>query len=447
MTDWFTSNTVSLPRAALAVALILGALLAGCTSQSSEPAVAFTPEPAAQLPPLPADIQDSRPVARHADPGYINVGPPIPRCNSDDHCIHYEVQVNTTVVLAARLTWTDDKNDLDLHLLNESGDAIASSINNVPAHPVNGGPALEEIAIELEPGYYELLVAALIVTTQDIYTLDAVFTRPALEVPEPAGNTTDPGDGTADQGLPEGNQTTTSDLPRIRFVECDEFGVNSGSFPTALLADELPPGWSADDETGLGALATAIKACQDTLVDGQRLGPTTLVWVGAFVKPSPEYQRANRTSYVVAYSLQVDNDAVRAALQSNGLPVGPAAVNIERPYDREHRGPRLATVEGDGWGLQLIASTAPESEAIGGTSQYALRAFFLDDRAVVGALDYDSGPNDRAFVAGGAVRYSGDFASHVPFGLPALWGNSFQVGPDRWLEMTLLPLGDLIRGS
>lgn len=117
---------------------------------------------------LPAPMHEERHVEAGASPVGSAQGAP---CQTQaSTCYPYPFDLGADARVQAHLDWTNRTNDFDLHVVDAGGQQVASS---------NAGPVgtSERIDAELDPGSYELVVVAWIVTS-DTYRLEAHFGYP-----------------------------------------------------------------------------------------------------------------------------------------------------------------------------------------------------------------------------------------------------------------------------
>ncbi len=152
-------------RVALLLTLAISLILAGCTS----PSATDTTGTDAMAPPvdriLPEPIEDTQTVQGSADPtNFVGLGV----CTAPTaKCVRYPFEVTSTTSLAADLTWGVASNDFDLYVFSE-GAPITSDGGQTPPG------TSERVAIDLDPGAYELVVVPWGVT-MDTFTVKAVF--------------------------------------------------------------------------------------------------------------------------------------------------------------------------------------------------------------------------------------------------------------------------------
>lgn len=142
--------------------------LAGCTTpgDGGDGGATTTPPTTPDASALPAPIEDSKTVQGSADPlAGTPIGPP---CSSPlAQCFRYPFELNASATLDAKLTWTVQANDFDLHVFQDGQPTEFASTTPPPG-------TQEALSVELEPGAYELVVSAYGVT-QDTYKLIATF--------------------------------------------------------------------------------------------------------------------------------------------------------------------------------------------------------------------------------------------------------------------------------
>lgn len=153
-------------EARTAIALVACLATAGCLGlgeSTGEPSTT-----ADQQAPLPAAIHDERRVERAASPAGSTQGAP---CQTEaSTCFSYPFHADRAVQLQARLDWGNATNDFDLHVVNASGERVASSNHGPPG-------TREELDTRLDAGGHELVVVAWAVQ-EDTYDLDAQFGYP-----------------------------------------------------------------------------------------------------------------------------------------------------------------------------------------------------------------------------------------------------------------------------
>lgn len=150
-----------------AVVLVLALATAGCVgSQGDNEEEAATTGGASAT--FPSPVYDQRHVDLGAAPIGSAAGTP---CQTEaSTCFSYPFDAGTDTMMQARLDWTDETNDFDLHVFSSESELVASSSEAPPG-------TTERLDAELAPGSYELVVAAWAVQ-EDTYTLEAQFGYP-----------------------------------------------------------------------------------------------------------------------------------------------------------------------------------------------------------------------------------------------------------------------------
>lgn len=152
-----------------AILVLLSLAFAGCITKGGGAPDANATAPTSPMLPadVPAPITDSKEVTGGLDPANTAPGG-VPCATPQNQCQRYPFQLNVSASMTADLTWTLPASDFDLHVFKDGAPVDDNSGSSSPP-----GTA-EHLAMDLEPGSYELVVTPWGVP-RDTYTVNATF--------------------------------------------------------------------------------------------------------------------------------------------------------------------------------------------------------------------------------------------------------------------------------